>query len=419
MMSVVTTLRHWLGRLGKDTIYLVTGLPMGILTFTVAVTGWSTGLGLLITLIGFPVLLVTALALRGLSHVERGRAQLVVDEPLVARYKEPAKAGIWERFKSILSDAQNWRDLGWSLLLLPVGIAGFTIAVTAIGTVLGLIFAPAWTWALWHSHDPVDLGLFHVTDIWTSLAATVIGIAVAPLGLALIRGSAAASGALAQALLAPRTEQLTERVEVLQATRAGAVDAAAAELERIERDLHDGAQARLVAIAMDLGLAQQKLDSDPEQARHLMAEAREGASAALVELRDLARGIRPALLAERGLGEAVRAFAARAPVPASVTAELGDARLPEPVESAAYFVVAEALANVAKHAGAKRATVSLVRRGDSLEVLVVDDGHGGANPDGAGLKGLRARVEALDGTLGVASPAGGPTMLRVELPCAS
>jgi signal transduction histidine kinase len=419
MMSVVTTLRHWLGRLGKDTIYLVTGLPMGILTFTVAVTGWSTGLGLLITLIGFPVLLVTALALRGLSHVERGRAQLVVDEPLVARYSEPAKAGIWERFKSILSDAQNWRDLGWSLLLLPVGIAGFTIAVTAIGTVLGLIFAPAWTWALWHSHDPVDLGLFHVTDIWTSLAATVIGIAVAPLGLALIRGSAAASGALAQALLAPRTEQLTERVEVLQATRAGAVDAAAAELERIERDLHDGAQARLVAIAMDLGLAQQKLDSDPEQARHLMAEAREGASAALVELRDLARGIRPALLAERGLGEAVRAFAARAPVPASVTAELGDARLPEPVESAAYFVVAEALANVAKHAGAKRATVSLVRRGDSLEVLVVDDGHGGANPDGAGLKGLRARVEALDGTLGVASPAGGPTMLRVELPCAS
>jgi signal transduction histidine kinase len=419
MMSVVTTLRHWLGRLGKDTIYLVTGLPMGILTFTVAVTGWSTGLGLLITLIGFPVLLVTALALRGLSHVERGRAQLVVDEPLVARYKEPAKAGIWERFKSILSDAQNWRDLGWSLLLLPVGIAGFTIAVTAIGTVLGLIFAPAWTWALWHSHDPVDLGLFHVTDIWTSLAATVIGIAAAPLGLALIRGSAAASGALAQALLAPRTEQLTERVEVLQATRAGAVDAAAAELERIERDLHDGAQARLVAIAMDLGLAQQKLDSDPEQARHLMAEAREGASAALVELRDLARGIRPALLAERGLGEAVRAFAARAPVPASVTAELGDARLPEPVESAAYFVVAEALANVAKHAGAKRATVSLVRRGDSLEVLVVDDGHGGANPDGAGLKGLRARVEALDGTLGVASPAGGPTMLRVELPCAS
>src|SRR4051812_28193707 len=392
---------------------------MGILTFTVAVTGWSTGLGLLITLLGFPVLLGTALALRGLSHVERARAGLVVDEPLVARYREPAGSGIWARVKSVFIDAQNWRDLAWALLLLPVGIAGFTVAVTAIATVLGLIFAPAWTWSLWNTHDPVDLGLFHVTDIWTAFAATGVGIAAAPLALALVRGSAAGSGALAQALLAPRTEELEERVEVLQATRAGAVDAAAAELERIERDLHDGAQARLVAIAMGLGLGQQKLDEDPEHARQLLAEARDGATAALVELRDLARGIRPALLAERGLAEAVRAFATRSPVPATVTAELGDERMPEPVESAAYFVVAEALTNVAKHANAQRATVSLVRRGESLEGLVVDDGHGGASLSGSGLKGLRARGEALDGTLGVASPAGGPTMLRAELPCAS
>jgi signal transduction histidine kinase len=415
----VSTLRHWLGRLGKDTVYLVTGLPMGILTFTVAVTGWSTGLGLLITLLGFPVLVLTAILLRALSHVERARAGLVVDEPLVARYQEPAKPGFVARVRTVFTDAQNWRDLAWALLLLGVGIAGFTVAVTAIGTVLGLIFAPVWTWALWDSADPVDLGLFHVDDIWTSFAATGIGIAAAPLGLALIRGTAAGSGALARALLAPRTEELEERVEVLQATRAGAVDAAAAELERIERDLHDGAQARLVAIAMDLGLAQQKLDEDPEHARQLLAEARDGASAALVELRDLARGIRPALLAERGLAEAVRAFAARSPVPATVTADLGESRMPEPVESAAYFVVAEALTNVAKHARARRATVSLVRRGEALEVLVVDDGHGGASLDGSGLKGLRARVEALDGTLGVASPAGGPTMLRAELPCAS
>jgi signal transduction histidine kinase len=419
MMWAMPTLRHWLGRLGKDTVYLVTGLPMGILTFTVAVTGWSTGLGLLITLLGFPVLVLTAFMLRGLSHVERARAGLVVDEPLVARYREPGRPGFVARVKTVFTDAQNWRDLAWAMLLLGVGIAGFTVAVTAIATVLGLIFAPVWTWALWHSSDPVDLGLFQVRDIWTSFAATGIGIAAAPLGLALIRGTAAGSGALARALLAPRTEELEERVEVLQATRAGAVDAAAAELERIERDLHDGAQARLVAIAMDLGLAQQKLDEDPEHARQLLADARDGASAALVELRDLARGIRPALLAERGLAEAVRAFAARSPVPATVTAELGEGRMPEPVESAAYFVIAEALANVAKHAGARRATVSLVRRGELLEVLVVDDGHGGANPDGGGLKGLRARVEALDGTLGVASPAGGPTMLRAELPCAS
>ena len=420
MMSSVQTLRQWLGRLGKDSIYLMTGLPMGILTFTVAVTGWSLGLGMLITLIGFPILLLTMFALRGLSYVERARAGLVIDEPLVARYKQPPTNGIWDRFKTAFADAQNWRDLGWALLLLPIGIAGFTIAVDGARR----------SSSAWSSRrrgrgrcgtrtDPVDLGLFHITNIWTALAATAIGIAIAPLALALIRGPASATGSLARALLAPRTEELEERVEVLQATRAGAVDAAAAELDRIERDLHDGAQARLVAIAMDLGLAQQKLDEDPEQARQLLAEARDGASAALVELRDLARGIRPALLAERGLAEAVRAFAARSPVPATVTADLGAERMPEPVESAAYFVVAEALTNVAKHADAKRATVSLVRREDKLEVLVVDDGHGGANPDGGGLKGLRARVEALDGTLGVASPAGGPTMLRAELPCGS
>jgi signal transduction histidine kinase len=419
MMSSVSTLRHWLGRLGKDTLYLVAGLPMGILTFTVAVTGWSTGLGLLITLLGFPVLVLTTLAIRGLSHVERLRLELVAQERLCPRYDEPARPGFIGRVASMVKDAQNWRDLAWALLLLPFGIAGFTIAVTAIGTVLGLVLAPAWTWALWDSSDPVDLGLFHITDIWTAFAATGIGIAAAPLGLALIRGAAAGSGALARALLAPRTEELEERVEVLQATRAGVVDATAAELERIERDLHDGAQARLVAIAMDLGLAEQKLDEDPEHARQLLADARDGASAALVELRDLARGIRPALLAERGLAEAVQALAARSPVPANVTADLGEGRMPEPVESAAYFVVAESLTNVAKHANARRATVSLVRRGETLEVLVVDDGVGGANADGGGLKGLRARVEALDGTLGVASPAGGPTMLRAELPCAS
>lgn len=418
MMSSVSTLKHWTGRLGRDSLYLITGLPMGILTFTVAVTGWSLGLGLLITLLGFPVLLVTALALRGLSHVERARARLVVDEPLVARYAQPAESGIWARCKSVFGDAQNWRDLGWAMLLLPVGIAGFTIAVTAIATVLGLIFAPAWTWALWDANDPPDLGLFHVTDIWTSLAATGIGIAAAPLGLALVRGSAEASGALARALLAPRTEELEERVEVLQATRAGAVDAAAAELERIERDLHDGAQARLVAIAMDLGLAQQKLDEDPEHARQLLAEARDGASAALVELRDLARGIRPSMLAERGLGPAITALAARSPIPAGVDLDIPD-KLPDSVENATWFVISESLANAAKHSGAKHVLIAVGAAGDKLTVEVTDDGGGGADASGGGLTGLRRRVEALDGTLRVTSPAGGPTTIGAEFPCAS
>jgi signal transduction histidine kinase len=414
----VSTLRHWLGRLGKDTAYLVTGLPMGILTFTVAVTGWSTGLGLLITLLGFPVLVLTAILLRALSHVERARAALVVDEPLVARYQQPAKPGVVARIRTVFTDAQNWRDLAWALLLLGIGIAGFTVAVTAIGTVLGLIFAPAWTWALWDHAHPVDLGAFHVTDIWTSFAATGLGIAAAPLGLALIRGTAAGSGALARALLAPRTEELEERVEVLTETRAGAVDAATAELERIERNLHDGAQARLVALAMDLGMAEERFERDPDGARELVEKARDEAKQALAELRDLARGMRPALLAERGLAEAIRALASRTKLPTTVTVEPGGPLAPA-VESAAYFVAAEALTNAVKHSGATRLTVDVNRDADMLVVQVGDDGDGGADITGSGLSGLRKRIEALDGELRVASPPGGPTLLHAEIPCGS
>jgi signal transduction histidine kinase len=207
-------------------------------------------------------------------------------------------------------------------------------------------------------------------------------------------------------------------VEVLTETRAGVVDAAAAELQRIERDLHDGAQARLVALAMDLGMAEERFERDPEGARELVEKARGEAKQALAELRDLARGMRPALLAERGLAEAVRALASRTSLPTTVAVEVGGPVAPA-VESAAYFVVAEALTNAVKHSGATRLSVRVAREGDRVAVEVSDDGRGGVDPDGNGLTGLRKRVEALDGTLRVASPAGGPTLLRAELPCAS
>ncbi|HET8953704.1 MAG TPA: sensor histidine kinase, partial [Solirubrobacteraceae bacterium] len=200
--------------------------------------------------------------------------------------------------------------------------------------------------------------------------------------------------------------------------RAGAVDAAAAELQRIERDLHDGAQARLVALAMDLGMAEERFARDPEGARELVVEAREEAKRALAELRDLARGIRPSLLAERGLGPALTALAARSPIPASVDFDI-PADLTHAVENATWFVVSEALANTAKHSGATRVLVSVTRVEDRLIVEIVDDGAGGASAEGSGLRGLRQRVEALDGTLTVTSPAGGPTSIRAELPCAS
>ena len=212
--------------------------------------------------------------------------------------------------------------------------------------------------------------------------------------------------------------RLARRVETLETTRREAVDEQGAELRRIERDLHDGAQARLVALGLSLGMAEQKFESDPEGAQKLVAEARAGVAEALRELRDLARGIHPPVLSDRGLGAALDTLADRSPLPTLVSVELTE-RPPERVETAAYFVAAEALANAAKHSGASRVRISVGRYERVLAVEITDDGRGGADPSGNGLAGLRRRVEALDGTLSVDSPAGGPTTIRAELPCAS
>jgi signal transduction histidine kinase len=272
------------------------------------------------------------------------------------------------------------------------------------GTILGRAFAihaGVWvallvfltlTWAL--------TGAGYFWPVWVLLAAAIV------------------LGAHAAIEYAARGRRLARRVGVLEATRSGAVDAQDAELRRIERDLHDGAQARLVALGMSLGLAEQKLSTDPEGAQQLVTEARLGVAEALQELRDLARGIHPPVLADRGLGAAIATLADRSALPVTVSVDLGE-RLPAAVESAAYFVVAESLANAAKHSGANRISVAVTRDGDLLELAIEDDGRGGADPSGDGLTGLRRRAEALDGNLAVTSPAGGPTTVRVELPCAS
>jgi signal transduction histidine kinase len=215
--------------------------------------------------------------------------------------------------------------------------------------------------------------------------------------------------------LRPQERQLAARVDELTRTRAGALDVQAAELRRIERDLHDGAQARLVALSMQLGRAEERLESQPEIAE-LVRGARHEASAAIGELRDLARGIAPPVLADRGLVAAVEALGQRAQIPVTVKASI--LRRPVPVvETAAYFVVAEALTNAAKHAGGAAATVELADHGDRLVIEVRDEGPGGADATGSGLMGLRHRVAALDGVLSVDSPAGGGTRVRAELPC--
>jgi signal transduction histidine kinase len=212
--------------------------------------------------------------------------------------------------------------------------------------------------------------------------------------------------------------ELEERIDVLETTRAGAVDVQESELRRIERDLHDGAQARLVALGMNLGMAEQKLASDLGGARELVTEARLGVEEALRELRDLARGIHPPVLTDRGLEAAIASLTDRSPIPVFVTAAIAE-RPPAAVETAAYFVAAEGLTNAAKHAGATRIDVRIVREPTRLVLEVADDGRGGADPGGSGLSGLRRRVEALDGTLTIASPSSAGTTLRAELPCVS
>jgi signal transduction histidine kinase len=213
----------------------------------------------------------------------------------------------------------------------------------------------------------------------------------------------------------PRERELEERVSELTRTRAGALDVQAAELRRIERDLHDGAQSRLVALSMQLGRAEERLEDQPEIAE-LVRRAREEAGNAIAELRDLARGIAPPVLADRGLAAAAEALGRRAPMPVTVDVALSSRPLPV-VETAAYFVVAESLTNAAKHAGGAAAHVDLSERDDRLVIEVWDEGPGGADPEGTGLTGLRHRVEALDGTLTVSDAAGGGTMVHAELPC--
>jgi signal transduction histidine kinase len=401
-----------LRRIGADALYLLLGLVSSIVAFGVWVAGVTVSLTLCLLIVGLPVVLATFAVFRWLADLERRRAALVGGRPLAGEYRLAADRRITARLWTAVRDPQRWKDLLYLVLFSVIGFCWGTVWLVVWGVALGSLTLPAWWWAM-----PPDATYMTMTiDTWQeSIGAAAIGAALLPCALFLQRGLAVSEAALARWLLGP---SLSARVERLTETRAGAVDAAAAELQRIERDLHDGAQARLVALAMDLGMADERFDRDPEGARALVGEAREEARRALAELRDLARGMRPSLLTERGLGAAVAALAARSPVPATATVDVPE-KPPPAVETAAWFVVSEALANTAKHSGARRAAVRLAQRDGSLCVEVADDGRGGADAAGAGLRGLAQRVAALDGTLEIESRHGGPTVVRAVIPCAS
>jgi signal transduction histidine kinase len=317
----------------------------------------------------------------------------------------------------------TWRQLGYHLLAGPALAAA---ALAALGTWLAgimftLVYAYAWQvppdGLLWRGQSSGGDSLSWL-GVPMDVYLTAGGIALLTAAPWLTAGVAAVDAIAAQVLLGPsRADELEHRVEHLTQTRAGAVDAADAERRRLERDLHDGTQQRLVSLAMNLGMARAQATTAGE-ARQAIAEAHEEAKAALTELRNLIRGLHPAVLENRGLDAALSGVAARMPIPVRLTVDLP--RRPSPViEAVAYFVVSEALANIAKHAQASQAEVVVHRAGDRLHVIVSDDGVGGADPAlGTGLAGLAKRASAVDGTFEIVSPPGGPTLLTVDLPCA-
>jgi signal transduction histidine kinase len=407
-------------RIGRDTAYLLLGVPVSAVAFGLFLTTAILGGLLAVTFIGLPIWLALAYAGRLLSDVERRRAVLVLGERIPSSYRPWPKRGLGARAKVIVRDPATWRDLAWQLVVSVVGFVGGVIAATLwISVGYGLTF-PLYWWALPHSALP-ELSDSWTVDNWARVSLLFgLGLLLGFVTVPIVRALAVGQARFARAILSPsRRAALEERVDELATTRRAAADTQTEELQRIERDLHDGAQARLVALAIDVGLAREKLDSDPEAARSLMESATDDAKAALAELRELVRGVHPAVLADRGLDGALSALAARSPVP--VTLELEPADRPTPaVEAAAYFVVAEGLANVAKHSGAAQSVVRVARQDGRLVVEVVDDGVGGADATrGTGIAGLEHRVRALDGVLRVESPRGGPTTLRVEVPCAS
>jgi signal transduction histidine kinase len=276
---------------------------------------------------------------------------------------------------------------------------------------------PAWLDQVPSHH--ADLGFTTVTDQRVAWWVAVGGVAIGIVGIGLVVALTTVEGALAKAMLGVSAAELAKRVDELEGSRAAVVDAAEAERRRIERDLHDGAQQRLVSLAMNLGRARARYEDDPEAARLLLDEAHADAKHALVELRDLARGLHPAVLTDRGLDAALSGLAGRSPVPVTLDVAV-EPRCNPTIEAIAYFVVSEALANVAKHSGASRADVAVRRSGDRLHLWITDDGVGGAVAHhGSGLAGLADRVGGVDGTLHIDSPIGGPTHLKVELPCES
>jgi signal transduction histidine kinase len=425
------TRRAW-----AELAYALAGLPIAVAGFGFTVATLSLGIGYSVTFVGLPLLAAGSVGSRWLGRADRAMARRLlgvrVHEPAPLRHR-PGFVG-WLR--SELTDVVAWRARGYQLLHFPVAVASFVAAVIAWPAAIAYLAAPL-AWKLGMDRvilrqrggsgasginyaGGINYGSYHFDSMprmWLLFAQGVILLLLAPW---LLRAVLAIDRGLIRGLLGPVA--LSERVRDLELTRARAVDDSAARLRTIERDLHDGAQAQLVAVAMKLGLAREKLggggtaaEPDVKRALELVETAQRTAREAINELRDLARGIHPPAL-DRGLDAALATLAARSPVPAELVVDVPQ-RPSAAIETIAYFCAAELLANVGKHSGARRAVVEAVHVPGMLRLRVSDDGSGGASlAAGTGLRGLAERVRTVDGTLAISSPRGGPTVVTVELP---
>jgi signal transduction histidine kinase len=396
-------------------LYLLLALPLGVAEFTFLVTAISFGFGTAVTLIGIPVLIGTVYAWRWLAELERRLIRALVGIEIPSPYRpDPVGARWWRRLTARLADPATWKDLAFLLLQLPLGIVSFTVTVAVLALGLGTLLEPLYYLA---APDATWLGAFQVDSLGLAIALMPLGALILLVGIPGLGALGRLYGWLAAQLLGSNVDpELTAQVSELEGARSRIIAAADAERRRIERDLHDGAQQRLVALALNLRMAEQRAEDGDPTAVELVRQAGEEANLALKELRDLARGIHPAILTNRGLPAALEDLASRATLPVDVVAT-PDERLPGAVEAAAYFVVSECLANIGKHARAETATVAVSVGAGRLTVEVSDDGVGGAELDGgSGIQGLADRVGALSGSLAVDSPPGAGTRVTAVIP---
>ncbi len=398
---------------------ILLGPIVAVAGFGIVASTASVGLSLVLAGVGLLLVAVAIEIARLVARIERRRAFLGEPVRPVAHAYRPLRGGVLDLLRAEFADESRWRDVVYVAINLPLSVIEFLVIGTAWATALVLVTSPIWYDAMAASPPFWFVGPLSGHD-----AAVVLARAAA--GAVLLCVAASLSqlvivlhrGVVVGLLCTPETRELRREVASLRQSRSAVLDVEASELHRIERDLHDGAQQRLVMLSIDLGLAEERVDTDPEAARTLIREGQAQAREALAEIRDLVRGIAPSILLDRGLVAAIDSITARGAVPTIIRSELpAGERLPAIAERAAYFVVTEALANVTKHSGAKRCEVRLRRDGTRLVVEVLDDGAGGARLEpGGGLAGLANRIAGVDGTFSVTSPAGGPTIVRAEIP---